>query len=366
MYLVEALKYNVPAFHEDRLTQIIAATFNESKYFQRVFLKFLRLPYLQTLSAKTQVANENAPSRPDLVIFNGEIPHILVESKVGAKSNKDQQVRHSRLKAKHLFLIVRDPVAHGSVDSRFRKVTWFDFFSFLMAVQLSDRRSVDTFLIDKLITFGRECNMLLPDKILRSDFENACALFTQVRLMNSPSHSFERRNPFQSLDSISLFLERALIKVKDDPFLGTKIRPFVKRLNISSLFDFEIRSELAKDSSAPDKREIFLKSDIVTLEKEIRLKRAFNSFCYLYVRASFIPHCGKNDLSDANLKTLKKIDLRKVNYKCEVTAGLRGSNNTFHPSDSVCFDDKDDLEFSDFYRDALKIWKRKLIRKKVE
>lgn len=131
MYLVEALRHDVPAFHEDRLTQIVAATFNKSTIFQKLLFSFLNVPFRPSANARTQVSNERAPSRPDLIIFQRERPYVLVESKVEAKVRLSQQQLHSRLKANYNFLFVRDPVVEIHVSKNFTKVTWFDFFSYL-------------------------------------------------------------------------------------------------------------------------------------------------------------------------------------------------------------------------------------------
>jgi hypothetical protein len=234
MYLTEALKYDVPALHEDRLTQVVSATFNESQYFRRIFLKFLNVPYRPGILAKTQVRNEQAPSRPDLILFNWDFPYVLIESKVESKSDKNQQTRHSHLKAKYYVLIVRDPVQEIHIDNRFKKVTWYDFFSYLLEISKLEKSELDSFLINKLISFGRECGMLLPDRITKTDFTSACDLLSQIRLRNDPSHSFERVNPFQSLEVISNFLGRALIKVKDDPIIGHRIKSFTQRIKLKA------------------------------------------------------------------------------------------------------------------------------------
>jgi hypothetical protein len=358
MFLVEALKYNVPAFHEDRLTQVVSATFNESQGFQRLLLKFLRVPYRPGLRSRTQVANEEAPSRPDLIIFDDERPYILIESKVEARSDKAQQNRHARMLAVHCFLIVRDPVKQVHIGRRFKKVTWGDFFSFIISADRMERDSIDCFLIEKLISFGKECKMLMPDRIYKSDFESASALVTQLRLKSSPSHSFEKRNPCQSLDLMSLFLERALIRVKDDPFLGSKLRTFTRRLGVSSLYFPDVRSEIAKEKVLARRHELRLVSDLVVIQKEIRLKKSVGDFQYLYVRISFVPYYKNTEVSDLSFGQIKKIELKEIKYRAEVEAGL--CNEERVSSELVTFDDKDDLEFSDFYDEALKRWKRKL------
>lgn len=360
MYLVEALKFNVPAFHEDRLTQIVAATFNESKLFQRVFLKFLGVPYRPGLVAKTQVANETAPSRPDLVIFDNDRMFILVESKVDARSDKDQLRRHAKLRAVHNFLIARDPVTNNRIDRNFRKISWFEFFGHLQRNQNSDLSPIDGFLIQKLLSFGKECKMLLPDRITKEDFESASVLFTQVRLLNSPSYSFERRNPFQSLDLISQFLERVLIKVKDDPLIGSQLRPFVRRLSVSTLFYQDVRTKISSQKSILQRRELRRKSDSVILDKEIRLRKAIGGFHYLYVRVLFVPYYRKSEVSGNNLAAMLRSKNAQIYYRCEIAAGLSDAKRT--SSDLVVYDDQDDIEFGLFYSDAVKAWKKKLLR----
>jgi len=180
MYLAEALKFDVPAFHEDRLTQIVAATFNCSESFRRHFLRFLKVPSKKNLIARTQVVNEEAPSRPDLIIYSNETPYILVESKVDAKADRGQQHRHSRLKAAHNFLIVRDAVSEALVHHRFKKINWYEFFSFLLPFSNPKPRTAEEFLIDQLICFGRECDMLMPERITKNDFKLACEFFTSA------------------------------------------------------------------------------------------------------------------------------------------------------------------------------------------
>lgn len=360
MYLVESLKYNVPAFHEDRLTQVVAATFNESVSFQRIFLRFLGVPYISGLIAKTQVVDESAPSRPDLILFLETAPYVLIESKVQARSSTDQQKRHGRMKAKHFFLIARDPVPLSGLDRKFRKTTWSEFFSFLIRRGANAGSPVDKFLIEKLINFGRESRMLMPDRISKDDFDNANTFLTQLRLCAFPIQSFERKTPFNSLETISLFLERALDKVSDDATLCRAIKPFVRRLKVSSLYYQDVRAEISREKSLSKRRELRLMTDTVTLAKEIKLERTMKDFGNLYVRASFVPHFKGKDISDTTLEALRMIDIRKVNYRCEIIAGLGDTKGFFDYHDAVTFDDTEDLEFSYFYKEASRHWRKKL------
>ncbi len=360
MYLVESLKYDVPALHEDRLTQVLCATFNESVYFKILFLKFLEIPNRPQLIAKTQVSNENAPSRPDLVIYSKDKPYILIESKVGAKSNREQQKLHSKLKVRHNFLLVRDPVVETRISKEFTKITWYELFIFLQYYSNKTTNPIDRFLVQKLISFGKACNMLLPDHISVTDFKNVSVLMTNLRLRIEPQHSFDLKSPFQSMDTMSMFLERCLIKLKDDPTMGSRLKSFKKRLKVSTTYDTEQRLEILKVDDRNERRELRFKTKIVVLEKEIGFKRSINGYSNLFVRISFIPYYRKKDITALSVKSVKKIPLNQITYRCEISAGLSDSRHSFFYEDSFTCRDNKELKFDIFYSSAIKNWKKKL------
>lgn len=342
------------------MTQIVAATFNESAPFRRTFLSFLGVPLKDGLIAKTQVDNEHAPSRPDLIIFANDKPYVLIESKIEAKSSVSQQERHSLTKAQYMFLIARDPVAFEDMSKSFKKVTWYDFFSFIIENQTQVDSPVDKFLIQKLISFGKESQMLLPDRISKEDFSGANILLTQLRLSKSPTFLFEKRNPFNSMEVMALFLERVLIKVKDDPEIGHYIKPFTRRIRIGTTYFHDVRKTVASERESAKKRELLLKTDTINLEKEIHLKKSVNGFHRLYLRISFLPHYSGREITGGSIEKLHKLELGKISYRCEIQAGLSDSSGSYRPEDSVCFDDTGSLEFAEFYLSAVSNWKKKL------
>lgn len=359
MYLCEALKHDVPALHEDRLTQIISATFNESSEFRRLFLRFLEIPYKTHLRTKTQVGTIGALSRPDLIIQHRDSAYAVIESKVRAKSCRIQQDLHSKTYAKYYFLICRDAVRPGALGRRFKKLTWYELFSFLKS-NISNERTIGSFLVHQLINYGEQCGMLLPDSILKSDFENACTFLTELRLRDNPFHSFDKTSPAHSLDRISRFLEHILIRVKDDLLLGPQLTSFSKRIRTATVVDIDLDTEIGKIKNKSLRRDLLFKSTTVALEKEIRLKKALKGYHHLYVRVTFTPHLRNTDLSEASIKDLQKIRFKDLRYKCQVIAGLSDSGRVFHFDRSIISDGNRDLEFNIFYLSAVKHWKRRL------
>lgn len=358
MYLIEALKYDVPAFHEDRLTQIIAATFNESALFRRYLFEFLDVPARKgSVQAKTQVSDSTAASRPDLVIFVNESPYILIESKVDAVADLAQQNRHQKVRAKYNFLIARDPIQISNIGKSFRKITWFDFFGFLVRKNKKTSKSIDSFLLNQLIRFGQEFEMLLPDKILKKDIENACLFFTQTRLRKFPRIGFSDPSPFKSLENISQFFERVILKLKEDPVLEKATKGFTRRIAMNSYYDLAIKDSLKKDQNT---NEMNLKTNWITLEKDIQLKRKINGFSRLFIRIEFIPHFRNKETTRYSLNTIKKIPIEQISYRAEIIAGVGFSDGTYSYQDCVYFEKADLDSFSLFYREASKHWKKEL------
>ncbi len=356
MFLSEALKYNVPAFHEDRLTQIVAATFNSSKYFQRIFFEFLKVrPKGKSFEARTQVANNKYFSRPDLIILVDDFPLVLVESKVEARADKAQQKRHSRMKCRHNFLFVRDPVHEKGIEKSFVKVTWFDFFSFLQGKSKENNNSLDRFLINELVAYGRESSMLMPDKILKSELENAAKFLTQMRLRKFPSVGFQTHSPFKALDNISTFFERVLLKLKEDVYFAKNAKVFTRQVKVSSLYVLDLNKKAGRSDET-----LYLKSNSITIEKEIVLKKKIKGFSKLFLRLEFLPcHKGK-EVSDLSAKKIMDLPMASISYKPEVLAGLSDAQGSFNYSDCVLFEDKDFASFSRFYGEAMKHWRRSL------
>jgi hypothetical protein len=359
VYLVEALKYDVPAFHEDRLTQILSATFNNSAHFRRRFLTFLKVPFREDLSSRTQVANESAPSRPDLIIStkNGD-PYILVESKVSAQTRMAQQDHHARLLVRHNFLFVRDPVIEDRVAKSFKKVTWCDFFCFLAALKTKETNAKEAFLISELLNYGKECDMLLPDRITIEDMSVASKFLTQTRLRKHPSCGFGDLTPFRAMENISLFLERVILKMKEDSFLSSKTAAFTRKVGVSHHYDIGYRDNLKKSKSKAFEEQ--LKGDALTIEKSIKLRRKVNGHSKIFLKCVFLPFYKKLEVIDLPIKRIATIPLSQIHYRCEVVVGLGDATGSFNDYDCVAFDDKDALEFADFYRETLKHLRKKL------
>lgn len=358
MYLVEALKHDVPAFHEDRLTQIIAASFNASGKFKKCLLSFLKVKSdVLNLVARTQVVGEN--SRPDLVIYKQDLPFICIESKVSAASIADQQFHHLKLKCPYNFLLCRDPVLDLKKNKRFNRVTYYDFFNHLRTDLKKINDILDKFIFEQILNYGKECNMLVPDSILKSDLESAANFFTQTRLRKSPSIGFTGRTPFKALDDISLFFERVLHRLKEDTFFYKKTKGFVKKVKLSSLYSPSIVQEM-KDKKIPMDFAINTKINPITIEKEIELKKNFNGFNRIFLRLEFNPMFRGEYVENLSVEKICSIDINRIEFMPEIFAGLSASSTNFDYDDCVCFDDADLRSFTKFYSEAVKHWKKNL------
>lgn len=358
MYLVDALRYNVPAFHEDRLTQIIAATFNESVFFRKELLKFFGVPYKSNLAARTQVTNNIGSSRPDLIIFHAERPYIVFESKIDAPSDRLQQFRHKNIKCDYYILVVRDPTHESLVERSFRIKTWFDLFSHIQTTAEKAPSEIDKFICRKLIEYAKESGLLLPDRISVGDFQSACALLTEIRLRKNPNLAFEKENPFKALDNISMFLMRSILRIKEDQLIGPHLRQFTKRIRVGNLIYERDKNLINKMTSKGERLELTLKTEIVILEKEIRLKRPISRYEFIYVRACFVPYYKQNEINELSSNVVKTIQLEKINYRCEVTAGMTETGGS--SSDSFAYSDEEAVGFDEFMRDARSGWARRL------
>jgi hypothetical protein len=107
-----------------------------------------------------------------------------------------------------------------------------------------------------------------------------------------------------------------------------------------------------------ERRELKMKSDLIVLNKEIRLKKIVNGFNFLYVRASFVPYYREAEISSLKPELLRKIGINRIHYRCELSAGF--IDNKRESLDFVVFDDSEDIQFTYFYAEVIKCWKKVL------
>lgn len=203
--------------------------------------------------------------------------------------------------------------------------------------------------------------MLLPEKIARSDMLSASLFFTRVRFRHNSVFSFGEDTPFKSLELISQFFERVLIRLKDDPNLNKKVSSFRRRLSLNTTFDRDLEQEMRKIKVNKFVNQIKYKT--LVIEKEVKLKRVIRGHRHIFLRLEFVPYFKGYNLSRPSKKRFDSVAIEKVHYQSVVSVGLSDQKHSFDYNDCLEFDDRNDIEFEEFYRSALKHWKRKLCQR---
>lgn len=358
MYLNEALKYDVPARHEDRLTQVFAATFNNSRHFRRASLKFFGVPAANHCTCVTQAPTSDRKSRPDMIVLRDDKPYLVIESKLDARATLHQQAKHLGARAEYSILLTRDPIVGKNIHGRFTKRTWSDLVSAVLKASPAVRDPVEKFLINEFMLFAKECGLVMPDKILQSELDSAAKFFTEIRLRSSTQMSLGKHRPFESLVNISNFFERVLLKLREEPTLSKKVASFSRTGIIGSEFFYELR-ELASNQDKSARAEILRKTEVITIHKTIRLKRKSADAEAIFLQVSFRPYVGARSIDKLSDARVLATPVSRVTFMPFVCCGVVDKNGDIVSETELS--QRQIGNFSIFYDSAVKYW-RKVIR----
>jgi hypothetical protein len=190
-FVTQLLDGDYRSLSEDRLTQLAAASFNQSRVFCGCFLRFLRVRGAEktaNVTARTQwpVWRKGKLGRLDLVITRGDRPVAIVENKVDAPLHARQLRLYSGVPALKLvkkIALVRHYFELQGVSGEWRVLHWRDFY-LLLCNRLNGKQPVpeiDRFVIRNFIQYLEAAHMHVPHKISRGDMNDLARTLQRLR-----------------------------------------------------------------------------------------------------------------------------------------------------------------------------------------
>lgn len=182
---VEATRYDDKATSENRLTQVFAASFNNSSIVRRVFLKTIGVGYVKECFIETQQQSAES-SRPDMLLFlnNTKTEYCLIESKTESDVSADQLRRHVEYSkrndsCKKLILIT---LHFANAPQNWISIHWNEVGEKINSeLELLKQNSVDFFIAQSFIEFLKEYGYMKPSYITVSCFKNAAEFVNTIR-----------------------------------------------------------------------------------------------------------------------------------------------------------------------------------------
>lgn len=190
---VEATRYDDKATSENRLTQVFAASFNNSSIVRRVFLKTIGIGYVKECFIETQQQSAES-SRPDMLLFlnNTKTEYCLIESKTESDVSVDQLRRHIEYSkrngsCKKLILIT---LHCANAPQNWISIHWNEVGEKINSeLERLKQNSVDCFVAQSFIEFLKEYSYMKPSYITVSGFEIAAEFVNTIR-QKKPSKTY--------------------------------------------------------------------------------------------------------------------------------------------------------------------------------
>ena len=227
-YLLEALKDRYGHGTEDRLTQLFAASFNQSEAFRLLVGDFFGQKYLANARCSTQQFYLAGKARAilDIVLHDTEgRPLVLIENKVNIDIEKRQPQLYNRIEGlqdcrkRYCFIngYISEPAMAG-----WQVRYWRDFYQRLIATRGTDE------ITDNFLSILEDYSMAKPYRIAAGHLKALAKALNALRYKERPS--FEYKSPgFETLGTLKNFLEdlfaRASTKATLQKRAGKRFRP---------------------------------------------------------------------------------------------------------------------------------------------
>ena len=178
-------------FKEDRLTQLTAASFNQSKIFRGCLLDFLGVRNAKRIAnatAKTQISAQHHGDlgRLDLQIIRGDRVVAIIENKVDSALYPGQLNFYSRdpdlESAKKIALVKHYFNMEGSIGN-WVVLHWRDFY-LALCKRLDSKQSIpalDGFIINNFKQYLEASHMHIPTEISKKDMNELARMLYCIR-----------------------------------------------------------------------------------------------------------------------------------------------------------------------------------------
>jgi len=215
--------------HENRLSQVFCACFNNSKRFQELTCQFFEIKPEPGLKCITQDFHEQYDRRNiiDIRIETARgTPRAIIENKIDEVLTKGQLRHYKNLdtfkNCKKIALVKYLPGFYVYRDWQIQR--WSDFYYFICKrVICKTKNSVDSFLLTEFSKYLKELDMDLVSKITESEFRDLAKAFYNVREKDVPYFGLAGKPVFETANNYLEILEAICDRARQDPDIKRKI-----------------------------------------------------------------------------------------------------------------------------------------------
>lgn len=183
-FLSIATDKNFGSNTEDRLTQIVVATFEHSMEFRKIFMKLLDIKIdVAVLTLATRSAN-NDNKRPDLVVYNKNKSIAVIECKTLSKLHR-RQLRSYHNDASNRYILTIYPEAQELVPDGWRRKSWGELLHLIRETTVRDK--AQQWMIQQVGKYLSELGVIEMSSLTQKDLDKIALFFRGVRFKKYPN-----------------------------------------------------------------------------------------------------------------------------------------------------------------------------------
>lgn len=319
-YLSELIYGNYDSNSEDRLSQIFSASFNHSPSFKRAILRFLGVSYRAGYTSDTQLSYDvkGRTFKIDISLQYKQTTHIIIENKVDSILTARQLRNYNiipELRNVKKICIVRKVEPGEKYPGNWTILHWHDVHSCLRT------ECPDDFFAQNVMEILEEHNMMVPEKITRSELQALARALYTLRYKKRPILSLDQP-VFETIIKYKAMLGEIWSMARKDELIRKRVaRNFRCNPMIGNLYD--------EDTKRGDRRSLWLGWMIALARKRKQIKRISTG-----------------------------ISFSEKEQWCRISTDVLDRTNSILGNDIEYR--KKDLIFADYSKQVISFWRRRL------
>lgn len=235
-YLTEALYGNYNFLGENRLSQAFSSSYNHSVLFQKAVMDFFDLKFQRSLKSETQYAfpKYKNPALIDILIFNRNRTHIVIENKIDAPLTRHQLHKYDKIteiRRCKKICFVKHYKSVVELKDNWSVRYWGDFYIHLEMLKEKD------FVIANFIELLKEYGMERPSVILKKDLKSLATTLKKIRFDNKPDF-IVKSSEFETMLAFKLMMEDVFRKAAKETVLTKRAgKTFRAKMSFSWWYD---------------------------------------------------------------------------------------------------------------------------------
>lgn len=200
-YLSEVISGGYQSYSENRLSQIFAASFNQSKQFQRKFFNFVGYRIKKGIySARREVSQvfRGGKGRNDIIIdrkiFNKKLDEIVIENKIEEQLGNIQLKNYNKISGLPQKRVALIKSCYEIIDDKlnWNVKHWHEFYLYLKNQKY---KTIDDFVIKNFLNHMEELQMDAVNTITKEELIKISNFFYNTRyVLNNPYTAINPQN----------------------------------------------------------------------------------------------------------------------------------------------------------------------------